>query len=245
MKSIPIKKDLIAMMEHNFPDFIFCSTHQSLYGFTRFTEDLLYDHIIIQRDFYNEEGNLVITEVASCYNQNWRSHPWYTVGQGTDIAVLITGKHRYPAGTGWHSYGNTREQLSAAMDQLVEDINRYVLPYFQKIHEELAKDKLMRVTALYLRTAIASMQTDEIESFQQYMKAYQDDYSAWRKECLKLKKKIDDSQYSCFIPDHPLINLWMEDIKNLLDFPKLKDSGKSRIRKYIFCLFRDIHSYYT
>ena len=69
--------------------------------------------------------SLVITEVASCYNKSWKGIPWFTVGYGTDIGVLITGKQHFDANIGWHRCKNAPDELQKVLVDIKGDIYTY------------------------------------------------------------------------------------------------------------------------
>lgn len=101
-KCIPIKKKLIAYMSTWFPDFLFQGGNSQFYAFRRENPNGIYDHIIIQREYYEGTVSLVVTEAASCYNKSWRGIPWFTVGYDTNIGVIISGKKQHDTDIGWH-----------------------------------------------------------------------------------------------------------------------------------------------
>lgn len=51
--------------------------------------------------------------------------PWFTVGYGADIAVLITGKNHYDSDIGWHRCKNDAEEVNAVKEYLVNDNKAY------------------------------------------------------------------------------------------------------------------------
>ena len=83
-KCIPVKKKLIDYISKQFPDFLFEGGNSTFYAFCRENPDGIYDHIIIQREFFEGTLSLVITEAAACYNCSWKGIPWATVGYDTD-----------------------------------------------------------------------------------------------------------------------------------------------------------------
>lgn len=51
-RCIPIKKKLAGYMSQRFPEFVFEGSTSQFYAFRRENDDGIYDHIMLQRDFY-------------------------------------------------------------------------------------------------------------------------------------------------------------------------------------------------
>lgn len=250
-KCIPIKKPLIEKLCDEFPYFKFEGAHSSFYSFGRHASDGLYEHIIIQRDFNTSEnrGALVITEAAVCYNRNWRGIPWFTVGTGTDIAVLITGKKQYPACTGWRYFENTKEGLAHALEQISADIQKYILPYFADCHIKLIQDKIMKTVNDYTTELFPKMSENEVVSFKNYLKTINITYSQWRKDRRKqdltVHTKEDTDEYIDNETKNAFLEKCVDEIRLLLQLPGLKESVGKRIRMYFKLLFRDYFDFYN
>lgn len=243
-KCIPIKKELISYMSAHFPNFIFQGNVGAFYAFRKLNDNGIYDHIIIQREFWEGTISLVITEVASCYNSNWRGIPWFTVGLGTDIGVLITGKSPYPVNTGWHRCNNRKEELETIFTALGADIETYVLPFFFSSHNKINVDKLMVVTNTYIQAQLATLSEEEIVSLKQYLTDCNKAYSEYRKMCIKNNQK-EEIAYWDIISLHPLIEQWLLNIKNQLNYSHLCQSIRINLINYSTILFRDTFDFYN
>ncbi len=243
-KCIPIKKGLVSYMASNFSDFVFKGSVGTFYAFQKSNEDGIYDYIIIQRDFYESMVVLVITEVTSCYNCNWRGIPWFTVGLGTDIGVLITGKNSYKPDVGWHKCNNKVEELDFVFSGIGSDINTFVYPYFSKCHEKIKLDKLLTTTAVYMKEQLTLLNEEEIYLIKQYLVDVNKAYSSYGKMCRKSNQK-ETLDYWDVIPLHRKIEQWLEDIKNQLKYSYLSDDIRIKIIKYTTVLFRDYFDFYN
>lgn len=247
-KCIPIKKKFIDYMSKWFPDFSFEGSNSQCYAFRRENPDGIYDHIIVQREFYKGMISLVVTEVASCYNKSWRGIPWFTVGHGTDIAVLITGKKIYDVNIGWHRCKNDAEELCGLFDKIRKDIDAYVIGFFAKCHKKINADKCMVITNSYMQAQFAELSEEDVNKVKEYMvnsnKAYSEYRKAYRKACKKSGVK-ETIPYVDPVPLHPIMEDWLTDIQERLNYACLSESMRTQLIKYITLLFRDNYDFYN
>lgn len=243
-KCIPIKKRLVDYMCERFPDFIFEGGNSQLYAFRRENPNGIYDHIIIQRDFFEGVLSLVITEVASCYNKSWKGIPWFTVGYDTDIGVLITGKQRYDANTGWHRCKNDPEELPKILDGIREDIDTYVFKFLEKCHEKIHTDKYKVITNSYMQTQFSILSEEDIKTVKEYLICVNKAYSEYRKTCRKHGEK-ETTPYFDVIPLHPIVEHWIEEIQEQLNYSYLSENIRIQLIKDTTVLFRDNYNFYN
>lgn len=243
-RCIPIKKKLIDYMGKKFPDFPFEGGNSNFYAFFRKAPDGLYDHIIIQREFFEGTLSLVITEAATCYNRSWKGIPWAMVGCATDIAVLITGKNIYPADTGWHRIKNDAAELDSLFEAIKSDIDTYVLKFFAKSHEKICSDKRMVTTNAYMQTQFSALSDNDIGAVKQYLTDVNKANSEYWKQCKKdgVKETI---AYFDVIPLHPIVEQWLTGIQKVLGYSYLSDKIKTQLIKDTTILFRDRFDFYN
>ena len=243
-KCVPVKKRLIDSMREWFPDFIFEGGSSQLYAFRRENTDGIYDHVIIQRDFFEGMLSLVITEVASCYNRSWKGIPCFTVGYGTDIGVLITGKQCYNANTGWHRCKNSPEELQQILDSIRGDMDTYVFKFFEECHEKIHADKRKVMTHLYMQTQFPTLSEEDIQAIKEYLVRVNKAYSEYGRACKKRGEK-EATPYFDMIPLHPIVEHWITDIQEQLNFSSLSESVRTQLIKDTTVLFRDHYNFYN
>ncbi len=242
-RCIAIKKKLVDYMSKHFSDFLFVGSHSNFYAFRRENECEIYDYIIIQKEFFEGILSVIITEVASCYNKNYKAIPYFTVGYHTNIAVLITGKNCYDTDIGWHSIENKAAQLNDLFGLIKKDINNYVMDYFEKCHKKINSDKYMTVMNCYVQAQFKMLCDDEINSIKQYLVDVNKTYSAYRKMCKKNGLK-ESKAYFDSIAVHTTIQKWLIDIQKILGYGYLSKSIKMQMIKNITILFRDNFNFY-
>ncbi|NDO46942.1 hypothetical protein [Clostridium sp. MD294] len=242
-KCIPIKKNLISYMSKYFADFLFVGNHSNFYAFRRENECEIYDYIIIQKEFFDGILSVIITEVSSCYNKNYRAIPHFTVGYDTDIATLITAKNTYNTATGWHNIESKAEQLNDLFELIKKDIDNYVMDYFEKCHKKINSDKYMTVMNCYVQAQFKMLCDNEINSIKQYLVDVNKAYSAYRKMCKKTGA-IETIEYFDIIPVHTIVQKWLVDIQKALNDCYLSKSIKMQMIKNITVLFRDNFNFY-
>ena len=242
-KCISIKKKLTSYMSKHFSDFLFVGSYSNFYAFRRENQCGIYDYIIIQKEFFEGILSVIVTEVASCYNKNYRAIPHFIVGYNTDIAVLITGKNTYNTAIGWHSIENNAEQLNDLFELIKKDIDNYVMDYFEKCHKKINSDKYMTVMNCYVQAQFKMLCDDEINSIKQYLVDVNKTYSAYRKMCKKNGLKESKAHFHS-IAVHTTIQKWLTDIQKILGYAYLSKSIKMQMIKNITILFRDNFNFY-
>lgn len=242
-KCIPIKRALIAYMSEYFLEFSFQGTSGNLYAFCRENNDGIYDHIIMQREFYEGTISIIITELASCYNRSWRGIPWFTIGYETDIQVLKTGKKYYDATLGWHKAENCKKGLDGLFSAIKFDIDTYAIPYFCGNHDKLNSDKLMVATNTYMQIQVTTLHPNQVDAIKEFLVTVNQSYSSYRKECRKNNRK-EQIEYFDILPLHPLIEQWLSDIQKLLNYSQLSKNVRKQLIGSTTILFRDAFNFY-
>ena len=243
-KCIPIKKPLANYMSEHFPDFPLEGSRGAFYAFRRDNADGLYDHIIMQREFFDGTLSLVLTELASCYNRSWKGIPWFTVGIDTDIAVLMTGKNHYPANTGWHRIKNSAEELPKLFEEIGNDIVTYALDFFARSHNQINSDRRMTVMNTYMQAQLAALSTAETDEVKQYLVEVSQAYSQYGKMCKKTGAKETTAYYD-ILPLHPIVEQWITDIQKSLNYSHLSSNIRMQLIKDTTVLFRDRFDFYN
>lgn len=243
-RCIPIKKKFIDYMSKWFSDFQFVGSNSQFYAFRRENPDGIYDHIIIQREFYEGTLSLIVTEAASCYNKSWKGIPWFTVGQCTDIGVLITGKNVYDANIGWRRCKNDVEELNRLFDEIRKDIDTYVIDFFAKCHEKINADKFIVITNSYMQAQFEVLSERDIHAIKEYLVDVSKAYSEYTKACKKSGEK-ETIEYYDIIPLHPIVEHWVTDIQNLLNYSHLSKDMRIQIIRKTTVLFRDNYDFYN
>lgn len=244
-RCIPIKKLLMDSMKEKFPDFLFQNSSTStLYGFTRKSSHGIYDHIILQRDFFDGVISLTISEVAACYNHSWRGIPWFTVGYDSDIAALITGKKQNTAGVGWHRCGNSKEEVELLLPAIQSDIETYVLPFLELSHQKIGSDRYMTTLQEYLTGQFAALTEEQITSIKQFLVDGNKVYSQYRKTCRENGQQETLHYYEVF-PLHPMVEQWLNDLKEQLGYAELSRNQRLKMIGHTTVLFRDVFDFYN
>ena len=239
----PNKKEAHCIYVKWFPDFFFEGGNSQFYAFRRNNSDEIYDHIILQKELYENTLRLAITEVASCYNQSWKGIPSAVVGYSTDIAVLITGNHHYKVGTGWHECENKAEELEGLLDEIRKDIDTYVFNYFIKNHEKINADQRLVTINSYMQSQFKLLSENDIQAIKEYLIDVNKTYGAYRKSCMKNKEK-ETTRYFDIIPLHPIVECWLNDLSDRLNYSHFSDSTRHQIITQTTVLFRDNYNFY-
>lgn len=243
-RCIPIKKKFVDVMSRQFPDFPLEGSTSQFYAFRRENVDGIYDHIIVQREFYEGTISLIIAEAASCYNQSWKGIPWFTVGLDTDIGVLITGKKRYDANTGWRRCKNREEELPGLFEEIQKDIDTYVLAFFEKSHQTINADKRITATGAYMKNQLAALSEEEIRAVKEYLVNVSQAYMEYGRACKKSGQQ-ETKEYFDMIPPHPIVERWVTELQKALNYPSLSNNMRTRLIKDTTILFRDQFNFYN
>lgn len=142
-RSVPIQRHLVKMMAERFPDFEFCGTIPSHYGFTRRHEKHINDHILFNRDFFQGTGSLSVGWVYCCFNPNWQIYPAFCLGERVHMEqLLVRNRHldfiRASANIACRYYQTPKMlRIEQAMDELEQDLRIHVLPWLEGMGRKL------------------------------------------------------------------------------------------------------------
>ena len=144
LRSVPVKKKLIQMVETNFPGFRFVSESGGIYGFVRERPGYWYDYLPVNRYFQGNQGEISINwywsgfghvpdwyEWAGSYHTPWRVLVWPLqkepdpaerpsplASPGPDASI------RYQTGS--------QAQLDQALEVLRDKVERYAIPALER-----------------------------------------------------------------------------------------------------------------
>lgn len=211
---IVVKKQLVPYIENRFPDFKYENRPGKMYSFRRENEDHLFDYILVTSEFYEGKIILQVSEVATCYNKSSKCIPNRTLGEGTSIGVLITGKNYYLADTGTHKCENNSEDLDRILLEIGDDIDRYVMGYFRKCHEKLNRDRQSVTARNYMQSQFDNMSIEEAQIIR----------DEWK-------------ELGYF---HPVFDKWIEGIQKELGFKELSDSLRNSLVRFVILYFSDV-----
>ena len=137
-----IKKDLIAHVEANHPDFKFAWAKSIFYNFHRKHRDGLFDFILFQRD--GKTGALAV-EIATSYDPCWDGAGNRPIGRNTGLAYLKFGRTGWiEAERNWYIYNNAKDQFNIILAEISGDLRLYAMNYFECSAKELRYDELLQ-----------------------------------------------------------------------------------------------------
>lgn len=237
-RCIPIRKRLVEFMASEYPDFLYQGNHSFFYGFTRMNPDGICDHIVLQREFFQGKIGLVLTEAASTYTRNYRSIPWWIVGYETDIGVLITGENSYPAEIGWRYCENRVDALPELFGAIKNDIDTYVLDYFDACHKRIQEDPHLPILYAYIEPRLSTLSDAEIKSIQAYDQEVTRAFFEYDRECIKQNVRTTKWCYE-LIPFHPLLEQWLNALKDQFQVESFPLDLKMKLVNSMMRLFLD------
>lgn len=237
-RCIPIRRRLVEFMASEYPDFLYQGSHSIFYGFTRMNPDGICDHIVLQREFFQGKIGLVLTEAASTYTRNYRTLPWRRVGYETDIGVLITGENSYPAEIGWRHCENRVDALPELFGAIKNDIDTYVLDYFDACHKRIQEDPHLPALYAYIEPILSSLSDAEIKSMQAYDQELNRASSEYYRACRE--QNIGPTKW-CYelIPFHPLLERWLNELKDQFQVESFPFDLKMELVNSMMRLFLD------
>ena len=247
VRSVPIKRPLIKMVEDNFPGFRFISVSGGTYGFVRERPGFWYDYLPIDRYFEDGKGDLSINwyligtgcvpdwyEWSGLYHTPWRvskargGPPNHLIGQ---IAVdpneppnMLTS----PGATASIRYQTgPQAQLSQALEVLLDKLRRYALPALQAPLSPAEERRLQRwqLLAEHILPQIKALELRSPEALEEV--------KAWQKRTARRR------QNSEAVP--PAMAGWLEEIRCLPGFAEEWEISPI-LREWVFNWFT--HAFY-
>lgn len=244
VRSVPVKRSLIQMVETGFPGFRFISESGGTYGFVREKPGCWYDYLPIDRYFEDGKGDLSINWylIGGGYVPDWYDWtgllhmPWrvssarggppdYLIGQtGTDPnepTSLLTSPGpmepiRYQTGP--------QKQLPQALEVLRDKLERYAIPALEQPLKPAEERRLARwrLLAEHIQPQIQALELHSPEALAEL--------KAWQKQkARRWKANIDED-----VP--PIMARWREEIACLPGFTEEWDSSPI-LREWVFNWF--------
>lgn len=139
---VVIKPFLVKMMKDEFPEFEIIDKSGLFYLFRKKEAENLYSYIQFQREGapYNQ---LLITVSGVGCNKRWDGYPSTIIGKTRCLGYMMSNGMP-TSNIGWVKYGETEEEINKCMYTLKEQIETYVLPYFEEVKLTLESDKLFQ-----------------------------------------------------------------------------------------------------
>lgn len=244
VRSVPVKRHLVQMVETQFPGFRFVSESGGTYGFVREKPGFWYEYLPIDRYFEDGKGDLSINWylIGGGYVPDWYDWtgllhmPWrvssarggppnYLIGQlaadPNEPPSLLTSPGpmepvRYQTGP--------QKQLPQALEVLRDKLERYAIPALEAPLKPAEERRLVRWRLLAERILpqIAALELRSPEAFAEL--------KAWHKQKARRWKESVD------INNHPIMSCWREEISQLPGFAEEWDSSPT-LREWVFNWF--------
>lgn len=249
VRSVPVKRRLVQMVETGFPGFRFVSESGGTYGFVREKLGYWYEYLPIDRYFEDGKGDLSINwyligggyvpdwyDWAGILHTPWRVNsarggpPNYLIGQtGTDLnepsSLLASpgpmASVRYQTGP--------QKQLDQALEVLRDKLDRYAIPALEAPLRPAEERRLQRwgLLAEHILPQIEELELHSPKAFAEL--------KAWQKQSARRwKADIDEN-----VP--PLMAHWREEISQLPGFTEEWDNSPI-LREWVFNWFT--HAFY-
>ncbi|MCI9155510.1 MAG: hypothetical protein HFF44_01060 [Lawsonibacter sp.] len=137
---------------------------------------------------------------------------------------------------------NAPAELDGLFEAIRADIDTYVLKFFMESHKKINTDRRMAVMNTYMQGQLAEMRDEDIKAVKQYLMDVSKANSEYRKQ---YKKSGESIAYFDLIPLHSIVEKWLMDIQNTLNYPHLSDKMKTQLIKDTTVLFRDRFNFYN
>ena len=215
-RSVQVKRPLIRMMEEQFPEFHFTYVWQNTYGFVRQNESRIYDYMLIGRGYEEFQagwrGYLGVGPSGRGYHPDWYAwttgDPWrrdlWSMANYEDIL---------------YQQGRTAF-LSDALEQLVEKLQRDIIPRFEEIPLSASELKHWQGLAERILPQLEALARDDPERWEALRK--------WQKAAAWKKVSQED-------PPEEMAR-WYQEIRSLPGFRDTYDRSPI-LRSHIFNWF--------
>lgn len=241
LRSVPVKKKLIQMVETEFPGFRFVSESGGTYGFVRERPGYWYDYLPIDRYFQGGLGQMSINwywigighvpdwyEWAGSYHTPWRVLTWPAQKQPDPAEPSSPLVAPGPDGTVCYQTG-PQAQLPQALEALRDKLERYAIPALERPLTPREERRLQRWRLL------AEHILPRIEAFSIQDPEVLEELKFWQKRTARRwKGNIDEN-----VP--PVMARWREEIRQLPGFAEEWDSSPI-LREWVFNWFT--HAFY-
>lgn len=236
IRSVPVKRKLIQMVEENCPGFRFVSESGGTYGFVRARPGYWYDYLPIDRCFEDGKGDLSINwywiglghvpdwyEWAGSYHTPWRVLTWPAQKEPDPAEPSTLLASPGPAAAVRYQTG-PQKQLPQALEVLADKLRRYALPALERPlrPEEERRLARWRLLAEHILPQIEALSFQRPEALEEL--------KLWQKQTARRwRGNIDEN-----VP--PIIAGWREEFRCLPGFAEEWDSS-STLREWVFNWF--------
>ena len=241
LRSVPVKKKLIQMVETNFPGFRFVSESGGIYGFVRDRPGYWYDYLPVNRYFQGNQGEISINwywigfghvpdwyEWAGSYHTPWRVLVW-PLQKGPDPAERPSPLASPGPDASIRYQTGSQAQLDQALEVLRDKVERYAIPALERPlrPEEERRLPRWRLLAEHILPQIESLSLQAPEELE--------GIKSWQKQTARRRK----SNLSENVP--PILACWREEIRQLPGFAEEWDSSPN-LQNWVFNWFT--HAFY-
>lgn len=236
VRSVPMKRKLVQMVETHFPGFRFVSETHSICGFVREQPGYWYDYLPINRYFQGGRGVVSINWywIGGGYVPDW--YEWNGISN-TPWRVLAWPAQRQPdpneppsqlAAPGHDAtvcyQTGPLAQVDQALEALRDKLERYALPALERPIRPSDEPRLRQWGAL-AQNILPQLQLLERQAPEEY-----EALKAWQRQTARRQKKAIDE-------DVPLILArWREEIRQLPGFAEQWDLSPA-LRDQVFNWF--------
>lgn len=241
VRSVPVKRKLIQMVETQFPGFRFVSESGGTYGFVRERPGYWYDYLPIDRYFQGGRGQMSINwywigrghvpdwyEWAGSYHTPWRVLAWPAQRQPDPAEPPSPLAAPGPDGIICYQTG-PQAQLEQALEVLSDKLHRYALPALER---PLAPSEERRLGRWHL---LAERVLPQIELLKLQSPEEYEELKSWQRRTARRRKAGIDENV-------PLIMAqWREEIARLPGFAE-EWAALPTLQEWVFNWFS--HAFY-
>lgn len=241
VRSVPVKRKLVQMVETNFPGFHFVSESGGTYGFVRERPGYCYDYLPINRYFQGNRGEMSINwywigfghvpdwyEWAGSYHTPWRVLAWPTQKQPDPAEPASPLASPGPDAAICYQTGPLA-QLDQALEVLRDKLERYAIPALERPLRPTEERRLQR-WGLLAERMLPQIKLLELQSPEEY-----EELKAWQKQTARRwHSDINEN-----VP--PVMARWREEIRCLPGFVEEWENSPT-LQNWVFSWFT--HAFY-
>lgn len=225
VRSVPVKRKLVNMVESSFPGFRFVSESGGIYGFVRERPGYWYDYLPINRYFQGNRGEMSINwywigsghvpdwyEWAGSYHTPWRVLAWPEQKQPDPNEPASPLAAPGPDGVIQYQNG-PQARLEQGLEVLRDKLERYAIPALERPLRPAEEHRLhrWRILAEYILPRLEELERSSPEEFEEL--------KAWQKRTAQRRKGGADEN----VP--PIMSRWREEIRCLPGFAEEWDTS--------------------
>ena len=216
IRSVPVKRKLVSMVETNFPGFRFVSESGGIYGFVREKPGYWYDYLPINRYFQGNRGEMSINwyligsghvpdwyEWNGIYHTPWRVLAWPSKPDPAEPASPLAAPG--PDGVIQYQTGPLA-QLPQALEVLRDKLERYALPALERPPQPAEERRLQR-WQLLAEHILPQLELLGLQSPEEY-----EELKSWQRRAARRQKRDSEED----VP--PVMARWREEIRCLPGF---------------------------